>query len=343
MTVIQPIFYGGNSDIKLKSLTPQYNEFTLTNKQVVDFTITPEFDLSKTNLYTVSCDAPHVTVIHLHDNTWRMLRTEKEDTSYSETVKVHIRANDDSGVSLDVPLVLQASNFEDDKTMYVEPKTPTADYEPTNGWKPFEHYGSSPAEIIANCVRNKDYSALHVGDYFTEIVKDVVYRWTIVEFNHYGRGEALMVPDKYLPTGQQYSYDKSNLYRSSIIESKCANFYNAMPATLKPYVLNMRLPWTDKDGSTRYLNEHVFPPSEIEAFGKTIYSKESYSTYKQWACFTDDVTRQRGTIDVIRGAYWLRSTEADKEQNAVYVKYDGSYGSAYAENNFGVLPCFCIG
>lgn len=343
MTVIQPIFYGGSGsgDVKLKSLKPQYNSMTLSKNQYIDFTVTPELDLSKLDMYEVSCDDPRVTVEHRGGDNWH-IQTPDEKIPETVTTRLHFRATDDSGISVDVPLILQAGLSPEQKKEWAkqhsgEHKIPKADFEPVKGWKPFANYGSSPAEIIVNCVRKKDYDALFVGDYFDETVNGTTYRWTIAEFNHYGRGEALLVPDKLMP-GDDYFGD-DNTYRGSTLEKKFSGFYDAMPSSLKPYVLEMTLPWTNYNGSQSTVTEHVFPPSEIEALGTTYYSKESSSSYKEWACFTNDSSRIRSSR-----AYWLRSTRSGSSSYVPEVLASGGsdYDNARTSQR-GALPCFCLG
>ena len=343
MTVIQPIFYGGSGsgDVKLKSLKPQYNSMTLSKNQYIDFTVTPELDLSKLDMYEVSCDDPRVTVEHRGGDNWH-IQMPDEKIPETVTTRLHFRATDDSGISVDVPLILQAGLSPEQKKEWAkqhsgEHKIPKADFEPVKGWKPFADYGSSPAEIIANCVRKKDYDALFVGDYFDETVNGTTYRWTIAEFNHYGRGEALLVPDKLMP-GDDYFGD-DNTYRGSTLEKKFSGFYDAMPSSLKPYVLEMTLPWTNYNGSQSTVTEHVFPPSEIEALGTTYYSKESSSSYKEWACFTNDSSRIRSSR-----AYWLRSTRSGVSDYVPEVLESGGPYYDYAVTyQRGALPCFCLG
>lgn len=344
MTVIQPIFYGGSGgsgDVKVKSLKPQYNSMALAKNQHIDFTVTPELDLSKLEIYEVSCDDPRVQLTRRGFDAWTVAMPD-EKIPTTVTTRLHFRATDDSGVNVDVPLILAAGLTPEQKKEWAkqhsgEHKVPKADFEPVQGWKPFADYGSSPAEIIANCVRKKDYDALFVGDYFDETVNGTTYRWTIAEFNHYGRGEALMVPNILIPGDVTFA-SSSNTYSGSNLESVFNNFYNSMPASLKPYVLEMTLPWTNTSGSQSTVTEHVFPPSEIEAFGTTHYSRESSSAYKQWPCFTDNSSRVRSNR-----IYWLRSTHSSNYDYVLYVISDGSYSNYYCWTTRGALPCFCIG
>lgn len=342
MTVVQPIFYGGaggNGDVKLKALKPQYNSMTLAKNQGIDFTVTPDFDLSKLEMYEVSCDDPRVILEHRGGDSWHVAMPD-EKIPTTVTTQVHLRATDDSGVSVDVPLTLQAGLSEEEKRSWFNshssPKQLTPNFEPLPGWKPFKDY-SSGAEIIARAIRDGKRYMVNVGDYFNETVYDTTYRWTIAEFNHYGRGEALMVPNRLRVDNTQFS-SSDNTYKGSTLESKFNNFYNMMPSSLKPYVLNMSLPWTNYYGSMSYLSEYVFPPSEIEAFGKTIYSKESSSIYKQWPCFSDNSSRARNNQ-----WYWLRSTFADYSNYVPTVNSDGSYYYYNCNGSYGALPCFCIG
>ena len=344
MTVIQPIFYGGSGgsgDIKLKSLTASASSLILAKNQSTDLSITPIVDLSRAELYEVSCDDSRVRLEKQPNHGLRVITPDEKFPKTTKTV-IHFRATDDSGVSLDVPLTLQAGLNEEEKKVWAkqhsgEHKIPKADFEPVPGWKPFEDYGSSPAEIIANCVRKKDYYALFVGDYFDETVNGTTYRWTIVEFNHYGRGEALMVPNILIP-GTVTLSNSNNTYSGSNLEGKFNEFYNAMPNSLKPYVLEMTLPWTDSSGSQSTVTEHVFPPSEIEAFGTTHNSRESSSAYKQWPCFTDNSSRIRSNQ-----WYWLRSTYAGFSTYGLVVSASGAYGAFRCTRSGGALPCFCLG
>lgn len=341
MTVIQPIFYGGsgNGDIKLKSLTASASSLILAKNQSVDLQITPTMDLSNAELYEVSCDDSRVQLIQQPNYGLKVVTPDEKFPSTTQTV-IHFRATDDSGVSLDVPLTLQTglnpSEAREWFNSHTSPKQLTPSFEPLPGWKPFKDYASG-AEIISRAIRDDKRYMVHVGDYFDETVNGTTYRWTVSEFNHYGRNEALLVPDKLLPDTLKFSTNYSNKYPHSDLESKLNDFYNAMPSSLKPYVCNMSLPWTDNDGSQRTVTEHVFPPSEIEAFGTKHYSKESSSSYKKWACFSDDASRVRSNQ-----WYWLRSTYAVDLSTVPVVHSDGSRGYYYSVSSGGALPCFCI-
>lgn len=342
MTVIQPIFYGGsggNGDIKLKSLTASASSLTLAKNQSVDLRITPIMDLSRVELYDVSCDDSRVRLVKQPNHGLRVITPDEKFAKTTKTV-IHFRATDDSGVSLDVPLTLQAGLSESEArdwfNSHRSSKQLTPNFEPIPNWQPFKDYASG-AEIIAHAIRDNKRYMVHAGDYFDETVNGTTYRWTVSEFNHYGRNEALLVPDKLLPDTLKFSTNYSNKYPHSDLESKLNDFYNAMPSSLKPYVCNMSLPWTDNDGSQRTVTEHVFPPSEIEAFGSTTYSKESSSSYKKWACFSDNASRVRSNQ-----WYWLRSTYADDSSDVPVVNNDGSDDYYDSTLSGGALPCFCI-
>lgn len=342
MTVIQPIFYGGsggNGDIKLKSLTASASSLTLAKNQSVDLRITPIMDLSRVELYDVSCDDSRVRLEKQPNHGLRVITPDEKFPSTTRTV-IHFRATDDSGVSLDVPLTLQAglnpSEARQWFNSHTSPKQLTSSFEPLPGWKPFEDY-SSGAEIIARAIRDGKRYMVNAGDYFDETVNGTTYRWTVSEFNHYGQNEALLVPDKLMPETFSFS-GKNNTYIGSNAEIRLSIFYNAMPSSLRSYVLNMSLPWTNSDGDKSYINEHVFPPSEIEAFGSTIYSSEPSGSYKKWACFTDNNSRKRNNQ-----WYWLRSTYAGLSSLVPVVDSDGSYYNCNVSSSGGLFPCFCIG
>lgn len=340
MTVIQPIFYGGSGDsnIKLKSLTASASSLILAKNQSVDLQLTPTVDLSNAELYDVSCDDSRVRLEKQPNHGVRVITPDEKFPSTTQTV-IHFRATDDSGVSLDVPLTLQAglnpTEAREWFNSHTSPKQLSPNFEPLPGWKPFENY-SSGAEIIARAIRDGKRYMVNTGDYFDETVNGTTYRWTIAEFNHYGRNEALMVPDKCMPGDEAFS-SSNNTYSGSSLESKLSGFYNAMPSSLRYYALNMSLPWTDSNGSTSYLSEYVFPPSEIEAFGMALYSKESSSDYSKWACFSDNASRTRCAW------CWLRSTYSGLSARVPGVTGDGSYCwyDCYAAGR--AFPCFCIG
>ena len=340
MTVIQPIFYGGsggNGDIKLKSLTASASSLTLAKNQSVDLRITPIMDLSRVELYDVSCDDSRVRLEKQPNHGLRVITPDEKFPSTTRTV-IHFRATDDSGVSLDVPLTLQAglnpSEARQWFNSHTSPKQLTSSFEPLPGWKPFEDY-SSGAEIIARAIRDGKRYMVNAGDYFDETVNGTTYRWTVSEFNHYGRNEALLVPDKLIPGDG--TFGSNNTYSGSNLESRFNEFYNSMPASLKPYVLATALPWTDQYGSQSTVTEHVFPPSEIEAFGEKHYSKESSSSYRKWACFSDNSSRIRSNQ-----WYWLRSTFADDSSDGPVVDGGGAADYYGYNSSGGALPCFCI-
>lgn len=339
MTVIQPIFYGGSGDsnIKLKSLTASASSLILAKNMSVDLQLTPTVDLSRAELYDVSCDDSRVQLIKQPNHGLRVVTPNEKFPSTTQTV-IHFRATDDSGVSLDVPLTLQAglnpTEAREWFNSHTSPKQLSPSFEPLPGWKPFKDY-SSGAEIIARAIRDGKRYMVNVGDYFDETVDGNTYRWTIAEFNHYGQNEALMVPDKRIPGDVAFS-SSDNTYSGSNLESVFSRFYNAMPSFLRLYVRYMRLPWTDSSGSMSYLSEYVFPPSEIEAFGKTIYSKESSNYYSKWACFSDDSSRSK-----LGNYYWLRSTSSGTS-SIVPVTSGGSYNGTYYNSTYGACPCFCI-
>lgn len=339
MTVIQPIFYGGsgNSDIKLKSLTASASSLILAKNQSVDLQLTPTVDLSRAELYDVSCDDSRVQLVKQPNHGLRVITPDEKFPSTTQTV-IHFRATDDSGVKLDVPLTLQAglnpTEAREWFNSHTSPKQLSPSFEPLPGWKPFKDY-SSGAEIIARAIRDGKRYMVNMGDYFDETVNGTTYRWTIAEFNHYGRNEALMVPDNRIPGDVAFS-SSNNTYSGSNLESVLNNFYNAMPSSLKSYVLNMSLPWTNSNGSTSYLSEYVFPPSEIEAFGETHNSKESSSYYSKWACFSDNNSRSR-----LGNYYWLRSADGSGSLSVPVVN-NGSPGSWYYGGTAGACPCFCI-
>lgn len=340
MTVIQPIFYGGgNGDIKLKSLTASASSLILAKNQSVDLQITPTMDLSNAELYEVSCDDSRVQLIQQPNHGLRVVTPNEKFPSTTQTV-IHFRATDDSGVSLDVPLTLQAGLSESEArdwfNSHRSSKQLTPNFEPIPNWQPFKDYASG-AEIIAHAIRNGKRYMVNAGDYFDETVNGTTYRWTVSEFNHYGQNEALLVPDKLLPDTLKFSTNYSNKYPHSDLESKLNDFYNAMPSSLKSYVLNMSLPCTNSDGGRSFVNEHVFPPSEIEAFGEKHYSKESSSYYSKWACFSDNSSRIRSNQ-----WYWLRSTYAADSSGVPVVNGDGSNDYCNCNNSGGALPCFCI-
>lgn len=339
MTVIQPIFYGGSSDIKLKALTSSIGSLVLSKNQSADLQITPIMDLSNVDLYDVSCDDSRVQLIKQPNHALRVVTPDEKFPSTTQTV-IHFRATDDSGVSLDVPLTLQAGLSEAEARSWFEshssPKQLTSSFEPVPGWRPFKDC-SSGAEIIARAIRDSQRYMVNIGDYFDEMVNGTTYRWTVAEFNHYGQNEALMVPDKLIPGDVVFNSSYNNNYFQSNLMTVFSSFYNSMPSSLRSCILYTTLPWTDKNGSTSHLGAYVFPPSEFEAFGEKHYSKESSSDYKQWACFTGNSSRVRSGR-----AYWLRSTHGGDLINVPIAYSDGSYGYDNSHRSHGAFPCFCI-
>ena len=88
--------------------------------------------------------------------------------------------------------------------------------------------------------------------------------------------------------------------------------------------------------------DKVFLNSEVEVFGKTIYSKSGEGS--QLAIFKDWRNRLKSYYGKEWGIwYWLRSPGSGNSANFCSVDNNGSASYNYANYSSGVCPCFNIG
>ena len=219
-----------------------------------------------------------------------------------------------------------------------ENKRITPDFEPIPGWKPLAEYGSTPFEILNNCVTAQDFTLIHTGDWIETKINYTTYRFVFTEFNHYGKHEALMVSDKCI-SGATVPYCDSTS-GATWMQSNPARVLSNFGDRLKSngiYPREMSLPYSDSHDYTSYIQVTVFSPSIIEAAGVQDYIVESLDDYSQWKCFTTDASRKRDST------YWLRSSFKGYATYQPYIDLQGRKSSCSVTASRGVLPCFCIG
>ena len=145
-------------------------------------------------------------------------------------------------------------------------KTPSATFEPLEGWTPFADYGTDPAEIISNAMKQNDTSALFVGDYFDVTVSGNKLRYEIAGFDQYltnGSGpnpnhHALMVPTTAWPTTMAFNATSDNTYKTSDLHAWEENtFYANLPAKTKAAVMQVTIPWWNSSGQLQALAEKL--------------------------------------------------------------------------------------
>lgn len=239
-----------------------------------------------------------------------------------------------------------------------------SDTELLPGWKPFAN-AKSGAEIIQKAMQDGSYkNLLKPGDYIYESVTTGNYtcnynKWTISEFDHYGRNEALMIPENAVGEGFTYQPERtygSVKYSNSNVTKACDEFYDNMPGTLKPYVKQIVVNTSDE-----FVISYVFPPNVIEVFGADYKSahktndfaitadieslvKEDSAEFKQYEHFKKYITYSQ---------MWLRHSSIDSAIcNAValtswnaelyFCKNDGE-GQGSTSSDVKLFPCFCIG
>ena len=161
-------------------------------------------------------------------------------------------------------------------------KTPSPDFEPLPGWKPFADYGTSdPAAIIAKAARDQDTLALLPGDWFDVKLGDgSTMRYVLGSFDQYLSTEntkhhAYMIPEHVYPKliAPQSTWDIGNptmkgRYENSDLHSWEENtYYPMLPASLRSLIIPMYISYGYGNSITPEQPLRVFSPSIIEIVG----------------------------------------------------------------------------
>lgn len=120
------------------------------------------------------------------------------------------------------------------------------------------------------------------------------------------------------------------------------DFFSFLPDDLTAEIVPVvKYTATGGRGKVKPVVDKVFIPSEVEVFGKVIFSTmgegSQYELFKYWK------NRVKGYVDGdISRRWWLRSPSAGYSDTFCNVNYDGSYDYDNALNSNGVAPCFAI-
>ncbi|KAA8820512.1 hypothetical protein CSQ85_01660 [Bifidobacterium rousetti] len=238
-------------------------------------------------------------------------------------------------------------------------KVPSASFEPLDGWLPFDGMGSTPAEIIAACARANDFSALFVGDYMDITVSGNQMRYEVAGIDQYyqsgvnDKHHVLMVPTSLWPTTMAFDTGNVNDYAPSDLHVwEQGAFLNALPATTRNSILEVKIPYVNYSGGFSNLACKVFSLSEIEVFGAKTYSAEtvvnkgtsgkSPHTHLK-SVFPDNASRVRKANNTAAW-WWLRSAYSGYSSYVCDVSASGSadrFGARYTAGR--ACPCFTLG
>lgn len=226
----------------------------------VTFTVSPDNATDKT--LTVTSSAPTIasvtqkngltyTISYLKGGEATITAASKSDPDVTATVAVTAIQ---TGPSDEEKAAWRAARQKEVDAGTYKGKTPTADFEPLEGWTPFADYGTDPAEIISNAMKANDTSALLVGDYFDVTVNGNKLRYEIASFDQYLGGgnsahHALMVPTTAWPLTMAFDAGSDNTYKTSDLHNWEENtFYKNLPAKTKAAVLQINIPWYSTSG-----------------------------------------------------------------------------------------------
>lgn len=239
-----------------------------------------------------------------------------------------------------------------------------SDTELLPGWKPFAN-AKSGAEIIQKAMQDGSYkNLLKPGDYIIESVTTGNYtcnyhKWTISEFDHYGRNEALMIPEN--TVGEGFVYQPKSTYggikySNSNVAKACDEFYNNMPDTLKPYVKQIVVNTSDE-----FVMSYVFPPNVIERFGvdyESVHDTNDFSFMTNVKSLVNENSTEFKQYEYFKkndvySQLWLRHSSINSVVcNAValtnwngylYVCKNEGKSASSTSSVVELFPCFCIG
>ena len=158
---------------------------------------------------------------------------------------------------------------------------------------------------------------------------------------------------------QYTTFGDNAMWIGSTARSLCQNYYNAFPGktAIKTVSKGTCPDYGNRNQDVTYNNETVFLLSERE-FGLDSYSplSTSNSTTSRAECtqgknfaysyYTSNATRVMYLGDTSTNSYgypWERSRLYDNSDGVCDVYYDGSAGSNYYSNSYGLAPAFVIG
>ena len=352
--------------IPVTSITPDQTSIQGDTKTTADitFAVLPENATDKT--ITVTSSNPQLatvaqktgatyTVTFVKGGEGVITATSKSDPSVTATVAF---TSIQTGPTDDEKAKYYTDNLAKAKNGTYTGKEIKPGVELLEGWDPWGDTGKTTgAEIAAAIAKAGDanMNSIIPGDWFTVTAGGTTYKYVCNGRDQYyiagnatnGKHHFTFVPDRMHPTQMAYDAQNSNDWAGSDLKAWMeGTFYNSLPAAVRNSIATLNVPFTDYNGSRKAISSRVFPPSEIEAFGKKTYSAETAGGSPANNAYTvlsrTDATRKRtGTTN---NWYWLRSSLSGNTSIVPIVSSGGTadYYRAY-DTVGGALPCFNLG
>lgn len=248
----------------------------------------------------------------------------------------------------------------------------TPDFEPIEGWKPFEDIEESSAAIISYANQHKGLG-IYPGDYIKTTVDGYAYKFIIVKTNFsfypHEYSSVLLIADHHTGTkvsAKSFGNWPDGDYRYSYIHEECEKFYSKLPWGIRKYVREQSVPYLIKDHTNDKINwnldhvaTNVFIPSGIElcnddSFVTTYVPENEYpNQFVKWpTVFSKSLSNLKAYENC-----WLRDLYSskylgDEDYNsfALYVYHNQRNDQLYLRTEAAlakfdkyVIPCFCIG
>ena len=247
----------------------------------------------------------------------------------------------------------------------------TPDFEPIEGWKPFEDIEGSSAAIISYANEHEGLG-IYPGDYIKTTVDGDAYKFIIVKTNFlfHGSNESsvLLIADHPMSTkvsANSFGNWSDGDYRYSYIHKACEEFYIKLPWGIRKYVCELTVPYLINDHIHKNVNwnlervvAHVFIPSGIElgdddSFVTTYVPENKYpNEFIKWpTVFSKSLSNPKAYENCwLRDFYeWKSFGNKSFSYHALYVYnnrddhgLDLSIECTSEKEKKYVLPCFCI-
>ena len=283
--------------------------FTIAPDNATDKTLTLASQDAKTASVTqksATGSTVTATISYLKGGETTITATSKSDPTVAATVAVTAIQ---TGPSDEEKAAWRAARQKEVDAGTYKGKTPSADFEPLEGWTPFTDYGTDPAEIISNAMKANDTSALLVGDYFDVTVSGNKLRYELVSFDQYLGGgnsahHALMVPTTPWPTSMVFDAGSDNTYKTSDLHTWEENtFYKNLPAKTKAAVLQINIPWYNSSGQAAAALAGLMKQAGIVEDTSTTPSTFSWTPEAEASSDRDlDVTPEEKYDELVRAA-----------------------------------------
>lgn len=249
----------------------------------------------------------------------------------------------------------------------------TPDFEPIEGWKPFEDIEGSSAAIISYTNQHKGLG-IYPGDYIKTTVDGDEYKFIIVKTNFsfylHDKSSVLLIADHHTDTKVSAELFESYIdgdYQYSYIHKECEKFYSKLPRDIRKYIHKMPVPYLNKiyrDGKGNWTLKRVFTnvfiPSWSELCGDDNFAKtyvpenEAPNIFVKWpTAFSKSLSDLKAYENC-----WLRDLYLEMSFDKTHIDSYALYvqgNKAAAHNGFSlttecvstekekyIIPCFRI-